>query len=159
MPIEDRHRMLQELKERAIPVSHQLVMLQVLEEYKEELKREFNPIFSFNYPRETQLVLLEAESYDFGLGFAAYPYKRATESVVPRRLITSGSVGFHNHLDDEDLDEDGDYLIFSEKLFVKWLGRILNEFREYKDFPYRIAIFYRGGTYSRDIATGELIKE
>ncbi|MEU5945069.1 hypothetical protein ABZ793_05840 [Micromonospora sp. NPDC047465] len=157
--MEDRHVILRELKESAIPIKDQLVMLQVLEECKEELKREFNAMFSFSYPRETQLIVLEAESYYFGLGFAAYPYERAAEPVVPKRLIASGSVSFNNHLDDEDLDEDGDYCLFSEKLFVKWLGRILNEFRGYEDFPYRIAISYRGGTYCRDVATGRLIKE
>jgi hypothetical protein len=152
-----------------VPTEDQYKILDIFEKEREAIIQAIKQIFAFPYLEETQLVMLEAVTDKYGIGFDAYPHTapfdrapmfeedRGTD-IIRVEGVAGGSFYFGDDFDvDALLEEDllDAYLLVGEKLLVKWLGKRIKEVEGYDAFPYPICICFQGDEpYYYNLSTG-----
>lgn len=141
-----------------VPTEDQYKMLDAFERERDSIIKMFEQIFAFPYVEETRLVMLEALTGEWGIGFDAFPntepFERAplTEADRGSNVIRAGEcvAGGSVDIGDFDVEElfDNDlldtYLFVAEKLLIKWLGKRMKEVDGHDTFPYPICISFQG---------------
>ncbi|MER5338499.1 hypothetical protein [Micromonospora sp. NPDC002717] len=156
----DPYRLLDEIEEGFVRKEDQHRMLQALVEHEGELKEEFNRTLSCGYPPAARLLVIEADTFQIGVGFTVSLYSDPYTPVPSGDLAGSGSVTLHRHLDKGALKEAGvigNYVVLGAELFTLWMARMVPELSGYKEFPLRIGLRFRGESECYDVITEEPI--
>jgi hypothetical protein len=151
-----------------VPAEDQYKILDTFEKEREAIIQMIKQIFAFPYLEETQLVMLEAVTDKYGIGFEAYPYTDPLDrapmfeedrgkNIIRVEGVAGGSVYIGDFDMDALLDEGllDAYLFVGEKLLVKWLSKLIKEVEGYDAFPYPICMYFEGDDpYYYNLSTG-----
>jgi hypothetical protein len=153
-----------------IPEEDKQKLLFSIKKEKQDAIEELKKIFTYNYTQETKLIFLDAETFEFGLGWQALAHSNVTDEVPLyfknnrpiHDCIASASCGFHHNLDYDEIfqnDQDEEYFSIGKQLYAKWLSDLYHELTQEYQFKLPILLGFREDSLLYSLDTGEYKEE